>query len=226
MIFFQYVLWQKDYRMTDVMRHVLLTALTVVPNRVKMVVQTIVFVDVNMAAQMDAVEPAMAPANKHAQRIAPEDVLQDVRQHARANVKANVHAPVLIAVTTTAHRDAPQHARTPARLRHRNTVHIVPMIAPQNVRQLVRTIVKLRHRRDVLTVQHNVAEIATMNVQTAAGDSVIHRAVVNAKGSAEVLVRWNVHRMLRTLRVHRVAEHVEAHVTRIVLTTAIQLARA
>ena len=56
--------------------------------------------------------------------------------------------------------------------------------------------------------------------------SVTHHVEVNAKENVEVHVRWNALRTQRTLLVPHAEEHAEVHVTRIVRTTAIQLAKA
>ena len=86
-------------------------------------------------------------------------------------------------------------------------------------------LVRLRLRKVVLTVQHNVAETATMNVHMVVGDSATHHVEVSVKESAVEVARWNVHHMQRILHVPHVVEHVGVHVMKIVHTTVIQRVR-
>ena len=105
-------------------------------------------------------------------------------------------------------------------------VQIVQTIALPAAPKLVQMLAKPRHHRDALIVQRNVVEIVSMNAPMVVGASVTHRVAVNAKENAEVLVRWNAFRTQRTPLVLHAEEHAEAHVTRIVHTTAIQLVKA
>lgn len=106
-----------------------------------------------------------------------------VKPHAKEDVMKNAQKHVQIVAIAIAIMDVLQHVLMLVKPKHRNIALTVRATVLLDAQPPVLMLARHRHRKAVLIVLHNVVEIVSMNVLMAAGDNVIRRVVVNAKGN-------------------------------------------
>ena len=148
---------------------------------VQVLVEIVVGQDADLRALPNAQIPVKLRHHNHVQvvRMVVRDIVQKLVL-IPVRLRHHNHAQVVRMVV----RDIAQKlVRMLVKHRQRNTALIVPAIALLDVQPPVLMHARLRHRKAVQIVLHNVVEIVSMNVPMVVDDNVIRRAVVNAKVS-------------------------------------------